>query len=892
MKQLLNIKKEKDGLGKQVNKLTNKILLKTYLLSIFTLLLFVNIQAQDITQNGEKYVIGGISVLGNTSFSEQTIVTYSGLKKGEEVIIPGDKISDAIKKLWNSNLFNNIEIHINRIEGNLVFLEIRLEDLPEINEVKINGVKKNKKEKIIEENTLEKGVKVTENLLTTTKNYLETKYKKEGFYNTKVTINAIEVKQVDTLLETSTSPMNLVVNIDKGKKVKVKEIVFNGTSVLPDSKLKKAMKNTKQKNITHVLKRSKYIEADYKADLKSLVDKYKENGFRDARVISDSVVVLDQKNIALYIDIEEGELYHFGKIDFIGNTVYSDETLRRILRINPGETYNGVLLEKRIADKENPEAMDIANIYQNNGYLFSTINTVEVSAEGNVIDLEIRISEGKPVYFNNVTVVGNDVTNDHVIYRELHTRPGQLYNKSNVIRTIRELSALGFFDPAQLTTDFPNPNPNEGTIDLQYTVVETGSSQIELQGGYGGGGFIGTLGLSFNNFSLKNILNPKEYTPVPRGDGQQLALRLQASQFYQTYSFSFSEPWLGGEKPVQFSTSVSHTKQFLYDSQTGKADRDKAFNITGISVGIAKRLNVPDNFFTLSQAVSYQHYNLKNYNTGLFTFGDGYSNNLAFTIGLSRNSTFTDPVFPVGGSKFNVSAKFTLPYSLFNGVDYNALKHEREDLEDITLDNNYTDTERREAAQGIAVIDQERFKWLEFYKIQFSAEWYQEVVKKLVLRPYVGFGFLGAYNQDRGDIPFERFFLGGDGLGSYSLDGREAIALRGYPNQSIQPVGPDGYVKNDGGTIYNKFSLELRYPITLKQQAKIYVLGFMEGGASFNNFNDYSPFDLKRSAGAGLRVFMPAFGLLGIDFAYGFDPVPGQTQPNGWETHFIIGQQF
>jgi outer membrane protein insertion porin family len=893
MKQLLNIKKENDGLGKQVNKLTNKVLLKTYLLFIFTLLFFVNfqtVQAQDTNaQNGKKYIIGGIEVIGETSFSKQTIVTYSGLRVGEEVIIPGDKVSNAIKKLWNSNLFNNIEIFINRVEGNQAFLEIRLDDLPELNEVKINGIKKSKKEKVITENTLNKGVKVTENLITTTKNHLVNQYKKEGFYNAKVNINTIEVE--DTI-QTSKSVMNMVVNIDKGKKVKVKEINFSGNTVIKDSKLKKAMKNTKQKSITHVLKRSKYIESDFKTDLKSIVDKYKENGYRDARVLSDSLVVLDSKNVAIYINLEVGELYTFGKIDFIGNTVYSDDILRRILRINPGETYNGVLLEKRIADTENPDAVDITNLYQNNGYLFSTINPVEISAEGNVIDLEIRISEGKPVYFTDVSVVGNDVTNDHVIYRELHTRPGQLYNKSNVIRTIRELSQLGFFDAAQIATNFNNPNPNEGTIDLEYVVVETGSSQIELQGGYGGGGFIGTLGLAFNNFSLRNIFNLKAYKPVPRGDGQQMALRLQVSQFYQTYSISFTEPWMGGEKPVQFSTSLSHTKQFLYDSQTGKADKNKAFNITGISVGLAKRLNEPDNFFTLSQAVSYQHYNLKNYNTGLFTFGNGYSNNLAYTIGISRNSTYNDPVYPVGGSNFSASAKLTLPYSLFNDVDYYALKKEREGLDDIVNDPSYSNTERVQAADGIAEIDQERFKWLEFYKIQFKAEWFAEIFKKFVLKPSAEFGFLGAYNQNRGDIPFERFFLGGSGLGSYSLDGRETIALRGYPDQSIQPVGPNGRPTEDGGTIFNKFSLELRYPITLKQQAKIYVLGFVEGGISYDAFKDYSPYDLKRSAGAGLRVFMPAFGLLGIDFAYGFDPLPGQTQPNGWETHFIIGQQF
>ncbi|MEO8933533.1 MAG: outer membrane protein assembly factor BamA [Xanthomarina sp.] len=893
MKQLLIIKKENDGLGKQVNKLTNKVLLKTYLLFIFTLLFIGNnhaLQAQEMTpRSGQKYTIGGITVVGETNFSEQTIITYSGLRTGDEVIIPGDKISNAIKKLWNSNLFNNIEIYINRIEDTKVFLEVRLEDLPELNEIKINGIKKSKKEKLITENSLKKGVKITENLLTTTKNYIVNKYKKEGFYNTKVHINTIEIK--DTI-QTSKTVMNMVINIDKGKKVKVKKIHFSGNTVLKDQKLKKAMKKTKQKNITHVLKRSKYIEADYKKDLISVIDKFKENGYRDARILSDSLVVLDEKNIELYINLEEGELYTFGKITFIGNSVYPDHTLRRVLRINPGETYNGVLLQKRIADTENPDAADITNLYQNNGYLFSTINPVEVSAEGNIIDLEIRISEGKPVYFTDISIVGNDVTNDHVIYRELHTRPGQLYKKSDVIRTIRELSQLGYFDAAQIATNFNNPNPNEGTIDLEYSLVETGSSQIELQGGYGGGGFIGTLGLSFNNFSLRNILNLESYKPVPRGDGQRLALRLQASQFYQTYSLSFTEPWLGGKKPVQFSTSVSHTRQFLYDSRTGRADKDKRFNITGVSVGLAKRLNAPDNFFTLSQAVSFQHYDLKNYNTGLFTFGDGYSNNLAYTIGLSRNNTYNDPVFPTGGSNFNVSAKVTLPYSLLNNVDYAALKEERENLTEIKNDPSYSNDDRMAANTGIAEIDQERFKWLEFYKIKFQADWYAEIYKNLVLKPSAEFGFLGAYNQDRGNIPFERFFVGGDGLGSYSLDGRESIALRGYPNQSIQPLDDNGNPTNDGGTIYNKFSLELRYPITLKQQAKIFVLGFMEGGISFNNFDDYSPYDLKRSAGAGLRVFMPAFGLLGIDFGYGFDPVPGQSKANGWETHFIIGQQF
>ncbi len=874
-----------------MNNSINITSLKTYIGLLFTFLFLVsnfNIQAQELqaAAAGKNYTLGDITVSGDTHFSAQTIITYSGLRKGEDITIPGDKISEAIRKLWKSNLFGDINIYLLKTEGNVAFLEIRLFDLPELNELKINGVKRSKKEDIISENNLQSGVKVTENLVTTTKNYLTNKYQKDGFYNTKVYINTIEVQD-----STGRPSVNMVLNIDKGKKVKVSEINFEGNSAIPDSKLRKAMKNTKQKNFLRLFKRSKFIEADYKEDLESVIDKLKENGFRDARVISDSISRIDKKNIAINIKVEEGEQYRFGDISFIGNTVYSDQQLRGILRINKGDIYNGVLLEKRIADETKPDALDITNQYQNNGYLFSTINPVETNTEGNVIDMEIRISEGKPVYFNSISVVGNDVTNDKVIYRELHTRPGQLYSKANVVRTIRELSQLGYFDPEQIATNFNNPNPNEGTIDLEYGVVETGSSQVELQGGYGGGGFIGTLGLSFNNFSLKNIFNLDAYKPVPRGDGQKLALRLQASRFYQTYSFSFTEPWMGGKKPVQFSTSISYSAQFLYDPQTGNADRDKRFNITGVTVGLAKRLTVPDDYFTLSQAVSFQHYNLKNYNTGLFTFGDGYSNNLAYTIGLSRNNTYNDPVFPTGGSNFSVTAKLSLPYSLFNGVDYDQLIVERDEWLDIANTTENTNL-RQNALDQVGAIDQERYKWLEFYKIKMKGDWYTRLFGKFIVKSGVEFGFLGAYNQARGVIPFERFFLGGDGLGSYSLDGREAVALRGYPNQSLQPVDGENNITNDGGTIYNKFSMELRYPISMSQTAKIYLLGFVEGGVSYNDFQDYNPFNLYRASGAGVRIFMPAFGLLGIDFGYGFDALPGQTSPNGWETHFIIGQQF
>lgn len=871
---------------KLANNSVNKPLLFTnynnLLLILFIFILSINhvTHAQDVTyESGKKYTIGDITVLGNSNFSAGTIVTYSGLKKGEQIYLPGEKTSNAIKKLWKSNLFNNIELYIVKIEEDTVFLEIRLSDLPELNTVTIKGVKKSKFDGIITDNKLNKGVKVTENLITTTKNYLKNKYKKQGYLNSRVIISTKETQ--DSI---NKKRVDMLVDINKGDKIKIKTIDFQGNTVLEEKKLRKFMKNTKRKNPIRFLKRSKYIEADYKEDLDNIVSKYKERGYRDARIISDTITNNDDNTINLALTLEEGEKYTFGKIDFVGNSVYTDKQLSSLLRINEGDTYNGVLLEKRIADTSKPDADDLTNLYQNNGYLFSSINPVEVSTEGNVIDMEIRITEGKPAYFNNVTVSGNDVTNDHVIYRELHTKPGQLYSKENVVRTIRELSQLGFFDPEQISPDFINPNPNDGTLDLNYSVVERGSSQIELQGGYGGGGFIGTLGLSFNNFAIKDIFKKEAYKPVPRGDGQKLALRLQASRFFQTYSFSFSEPWLGGKKPVNFSTSISHSKQFLFNPITRNADKDRSFNITGLSVGLAKRLSVPDDYFVLSQALGFQHYDLNNYNTSLFTFGDGYSNNLSYTIGLSRNSSGPNPIYPLRGSNFSVSAKLSLPYSLFNNVDYTALKQERDEQEAISADVTLSDNDRNAAATRVAEIDQERYKWLEFYKVKFKADWYSPIKGKLVLRPSLEFGFLGAYNNDRGVIPFERFFLGGDGLGNFSLDGRETIQLRGYPNQSLS--------NTDGGTIYNKFSLELRYPITLGQSASIYALSFLEAGASYDNFRDYNPFNLKRSAGLGVRIFMPAFGLLGIDFGHGFDALPGQTVKNGWETHFIIGQQF
>ncbi|MDG3582404.1 outer membrane protein assembly factor BamA [Galbibacter pacificus] len=841
-------------------------------LGVFILLLLTFTKyatAQETTiDKGKKYILGGIEVTGVKSFNKQTVITYTGLRNGQEITVPGEQISKVISKLWGLNLFSDINIYKTKVEGNKIFLELNVTELPTLSDVKVTGIKKKKVEDIVKDADLKKGKKVTEGFIANTKNYLLNKYKKEGYYNTKVNINTIP----DT---TETNAVRMVVAIDRGEKVKVKDIVFEGNEKLSDNKLKKAMKNTKEKFFGRFWKKSKFIPEDFKTDLTSIVDKYKENGYRDARITSDSIIFNDDNTLDINIKLQEGERYYFGDIDFVGNTAYSDEFLGRILGLKKGDVYNGVLFDKRIADNTKPDGRDITNQYQNNGYLFSQINPVEVSAKNDTIDFEIRIIEGKLAYFENVTVSGNDKTNDHVIYRQLRTKPGQLYSKDNVVRTIRELGQLGYFDPESINPQIKDANPEAGTVGIDYGVVEKGSSQIELQGGYGGGGFIGTLGLSFNNFSIRNILNGEAYKPVPMGDGQRLSLRLQASRYFQTYSFSFMEPWLGGRKPVQFSTSISRTLQFRYNPRTGDADKDARFVITGATVGLAKRLQWPDDYFQLSHALSFQHYNLQNYYTSLFTFGNGYSNNLAYTIALSRNNTSVNPIFPMAGSEWNISLKLSPPYSLFNNIDYANLGDDPE-YQTINAQN--------EVVPDQAKIDQEKYKWLEFYKVKFSGNWYTNLVAKLVLKTGVEFGFLGAYNDDRGVIPFERFFLGGDGLGNYTLDGRENIALRGYPNQSLSG--------QDGSTVYNKFSLELRYPITLKPTASIYGLTFVEGGSAYDNFNTYNPFNLKRSAGVGVRIFMPAFGLLGIDFGYGFDPIPGEIEPSGWQTHFIIGQQF
>ena len=859
--QLSNIKKEREDLEKLVNNFRS-IIYKTI---IVLLLASGMIYSQDVYRKGGTYVIDTITVVGLENFSDRTVVTYSGLREGQSIQMPGEEISAILKKLWNLELFSNVDLYITDIKDGAIKLEISVEELPTLLNFNVNGVKKSKAETYIEETELSEGKRLSESFLTNTKNYIRDELKKDGFLNS-------EVKLITVPDSIGSNKVNLNINIDKGERIKIRNINFSGNEIYSDAKLRSKLKKTKRKFPLRFWKKSKLIDTDYIEDKENIVAFYKEKGYRDALISFDTVISNDEKTVDINLNVEEGNKYYFGDINYIGNSSYAKFQLDQILGIQKGDTYNGVLLKERIQD-DNPDANDISNLYQNNGYLFSSINAVEVSAENDTIDFEIRINEGKLASFNKISVVGNTKTNDNVIYRELRIKPGELYSKDKVVRTIREVGQLGFFDAEQISPDFKNVDPNLGTVDIELGLVESGASQLELQGGYGGGGFMGTFGVAFNNFSVKNIRNRKAWRPFPSGDGQTFAVRLQTSSFYSTTSFSFVEPWFGGREPVQFSVSLSSTTQYRYDYFTRRADKSQSFQIKGFNIGIAKRLRVPDDYFVLSQSISYQYYNLKNYFTGLFTFGNGESHNIAYNIALSRNNTFTNPIFPVGGSNFSLTARLSPPYSLITGDDFSDVEQRPE----------YQD---RNGNPIQSEIDQAKFRWLEFYKIKFDGSWYTRLFGKFVLKAQTDFGFLGTYNKNKGNIPFERFFLGGDGMMQYALDGRETIALRGYENQSLS--------SRDGSIIYNKFSLELRYPISLKPSASVFALSFLEAGNGFDNFKDYSPFDLKRSAGVGVRIFMPAFGLLGIDFGYGFDSanISNTGGTSGWHTHFVIGQQF
>ena len=800
--------------------------------------------------NPRVFTLKDVEVIGDNKFSKNQIIRYAGFSIGEEIELPGTKVNNAVKKLWRSKMFSDIDIYIKEINGTDVTLTLQLVSVPELADIKINGIKKSQKEDIVKANKLNPGVKITNNLINTTNNKIKEYYIGKGYPNS--TIKVTQDNAAD-----GTDKKNLVLDVERGERVKIKDIIFEGNTELPERRLRKAMKDTKRKSI-NIFKSSKLIKDKYQTDLENVINEYKSVGFRDAKIVSDTIIQADPKNYVIKINIEEGKPYYLGNVTYSGNSIYTSEQLQRVFSYKTGDRYDAVGINKKISGSDKDD--DINTLYMNNGYLFSKVYPVEKNVKNDTIDLEIKIFEGTQASLNKVSILGNTEAHDHILYRELRTKPGDLFSKTEIRRTLMELASLGYLEPTQIAPDI-KPNPENNTVDIDWKVAPKSSSQIELQGGYGAGTFIGTLGLTFGNFSIGNMFRGEAWKPVPMGDGQSLSVRAQAGNGYKNYSLSFTEPWIGGKRPTALSTSF-YLSQYGYTDQWGeKANLD----IIGATVGLNKLLTWPDDYFRLSNSISFQRYNFDNYNlnVGNISYENGSSNNFNYTIGLTRNSAGPDPIFPEDGSEMSLSATATLPYSL------------------LGKDKDYAN-----------MSEVEKFEWLEYYKIKAKAYWYKQVAGKLVLRVGGEFGVLGNYNRKVGTIPFERFYLGGTGLSQSRFDGREIVALRGYEDSStgggqvgdLTPVG--------GGSIFNKFSLELRYPITMSQQAKIYGLAFAEGGNVWNNTREYKPFELKRSLGAGVRIYMAAFGLLGFDFGYGLDKGIGQAERSGWQTHFIIGQQF
>ena len=798
----------------------------------------------------KEYELGPIKVYGADNYDHQAIKLIAGLRQGLPITLPSEQINTAIKNLWKEGLFSDIAIYAEKEVAGIVYMIIELKPRPKLSRFKFNGVSKREADKLREAISLFSGKTITENLVFQTRNQIRGFFRDKAFYNVKVNIDRIK----DTVINNSEL---FVININKGQKVGIKEIKINGVTEVPMWKLRMAMKDIKKKSIFRIFKRSKFTEFNYEKDKLAMLEKFNGVGLRDAEIVYDTVYQIDDKNLVIDLTINEGGKYYFGDITWTGNTKYRSSYLDTILGIKYGDLYNKALLDQRIFG--NGDGRDISSLYMDRGYLFFQIMPVETNVTDRHINYQVRLLEGKEARIGTVTVKGNTKTNDYVILREIRTKPGDLFNKADIMRTQRELAQLGYFNEQAFQVN-PLPNPAKGTVDIEYVVEEKSSDQIELSGGYGGAGptsrgrIIGTLGLTFNNFSTKNFFKKEAWSPLPGGDGQRLSIRAQSNgRFYQGYNFSFTEPWLGGKKPNSLMFWLNHTAL----SSNGLLSSNPDYNglsITGAGIGLGRRKKWPDDYFTARYELSYQYYDVVNdFRFPLFT--EGYANDIAFKYTLQRSSV-SAPIYPQTGSSFKFVAKATLPYSLFNDVDY----------------SNAT--------------NQDRYKYLEYYRFRFTGEWYIPLSanKKLVLMPRFGLSYIGSYNSDKGITPFDRYSMGGSGLsGVNQLGGREIIALRGYEDQYVSSAG--------GDPIIAKYTLELRYPISLNPSATFYALTFVEAGNTFPSFQTFNPFNVKRSAGIGIRVFLPMFGMLGLDYGFGFDKLDSWADGFGNATDQSIDQK-
>lgn len=792
----------------------------------------------------KEYTIADITVSGVEFLQEEVLISLSGLRKGATITIPGEDITKVIEKFWSQGLFSDVEITATKIEKGQVWLDIYLKERPRMSGITIDGVSRSESQDLMEKLNLRNGSQVTDDVLNNIRRIIREHFVEKGFLNSEVQIR----QEGDTL---RVNMVRLEVDVNKNERVKIDDIVFNGNEAFPDKRLRRVLKNTKKQNL-NIFKSSKLVKDEYEEDKEKLVSFYNEVGYRDAKILSDSLVILNDKRVLLYINLEEGSKYYFGDISWIGNTIYSSEVLSSNLGIEKGDIFDQTILDNRLQIDEDA----VNSLYLDNGYLFFAIDPVEKSIENDTIDFEMRIYEGKQARINRVIIEGNTKTNEHVVRREIRTNPGDLFSKQDIIRSVRELAQLGHFDPEQIEPE-PIPNQSDGTVDLKYKLVEKANDQLEVSGGWGMGMLVGTVGLRFSNFSIRNFLKWNMWRPVPSGDGQTLSVRAQSNgRYYQAYNLSFVEPWFGGKRPNSFSVSFYHTIMNNAYSFFSNSEADQFLKISGASVGLGRRLSWPDDFFTLYNDISFQRYRLEDW-TGYFLFTDGISNNLSVSTNFGRNS-IDAPIYPRRGSSFSLSLQVTPPYSLISGQDFSNAS------------------------------DQEKYRWIEYHKWKFKADWYLSLAGNLVLYTRAHFGYLGYYNEDIGPSPFEGFDLGGDGLTGYNLYGRETIALRGYENSSLTPV----INGNKSGNIYNKYSVELRYPFSLNPSATVFGIAFLEAGNAWFSMDEFNPFLIKRSAGFGLRAFLPMFGLLGIDWGYGFDEIPGRPDANRGQFHFTIGQQF
>ena len=844
----------------------NNMLKKIVVIFSITSLICSNLFAQDSLQffidytKPKEFVLSNVNIVGTKFVNKSNILDITSLKINQKIKIPGSEISSAINKLWQQNLFSEIEIEYDEINKDSISLNIVLKEYPRLSKFKfIGNISKSNISTLKDDLKLARGKILTQNLIKNSINKIKKFYTDKGFLKIDVKHEIVE----DTLTLNSSI---LIFEINKNKKVKIKDIVIKGRKqivnknksiinnkdtvyALSNYRLKKSMKETKVKNKWRFFKASKFIKENYEADKENIISEYNNRGYRDAKILNDTIYYNSDNTITIEITLDEGEPYLFGNINFIGNKKYTNSELLNQLSIDSGDVFNQSILDSRLFGT--PEGTDISSLYLDNGYLFFNATPVEVSTTDNIIDLEIRLYEGDQARINKVSVKGNTKTQDHVIMRELRTRPGDLFKRSDIMRSQRELAQMQYFDPEAFDVKI-DPNPARNEVDVTYVVAEKSSDQIQLQGGWGGGRVVGSLGFTFNNFSSRNLFNGSKWRPLPSGDGQRLSLVARSNGvYYQNYNISFVEPWLGGKKPTSLQVSV-----FRAISSNGLQDEQRQeIQVTGLSFGVGKRLKNPDDYFTVYNGLNFMQYKLSN-SQSFFSFRNGVSNNVNYNINIGRNSV--DQInFPRQGSNFLLSLKLSPPYSMFDDIDdYSTLS------------------------------DQEKFEWVEYYKWKFKATWFSPFTEKLVLATRTEFGFLGAYNQDLGVSPFERFYVGGDGLSGmgYMNDGRELVALRGYANNSISP--------QTGATIYNKYTAEIRYALSLNPTSTMYAHAFLEAGNAWEKFENFNPFGVKRSVGIGIKIMLPMIGMMGLDYGWGLDEIPGNSEANGGQFHFSIGQNF